>query len=147
MIHHIVTVGLLVYAYYVNFTRIGIIIMLLHDISDIFLEAAKLSRYCRRQNLSFFLFVLFFVSWVACRCDPILSGVLIVKCDRLIIPCNEFFQIPAQDCLLSIRYYSVNAGGGSHGCTALSNQSYASLRHLQWALTCVTCSAHILVSI
>ncbi len=38
MIHHIVTAGLLAYSYYVNFTRIGIMVMLLHDVSDIFLE-------------------------------------------------------------------------------------------------------------
>ena len=69
MIHHVVTVGLLVYSYYVNLTRIGIMIMLLHDVSDIFLEAAKLSRYCRRQNLSMFFFALFFASWIVCRYD------------------------------------------------------------------------------
>ena len=49
MIHHVVTVGLLAYSYYVNFTRVGIMIMLVHDISDIFLEISKLSRYAKRQ--------------------------------------------------------------------------------------------------
>lgn len=29
------------YSYYVNFTRIGVLIMLLHDISDIFLEVRR----------------------------------------------------------------------------------------------------------
>ena len=57
----------LAYSYYVNFSRVGIMIMLLHDISDIFLEAAKLFRYCRRQTLALVAFVLFFVSWVVCR--------------------------------------------------------------------------------
>ena len=44
MIHHIVTVFLLTYSYHVNFARVGVMIILAHDISDIFLEAAKLSR-------------------------------------------------------------------------------------------------------
>lgn len=44
MVHHIATIALLLYSYYVNFTRVGIMVMLLHDVSDIFLEAAKLCR-------------------------------------------------------------------------------------------------------
>lgn len=44
MIHHIATVALLVYSYHVNFTRVGVMIILVHDSSDIFLEAAKLAR-------------------------------------------------------------------------------------------------------
>ncbi len=45
MIHHWATVGLLAYSYYVNFTRVGVMILLVHDASDIFLEAAKLARW------------------------------------------------------------------------------------------------------
>jgi hypothetical protein len=44
MIHHVATVGLLVYSYYLNFTRIGVMVMLVHDASDVFLEAAKMAR-------------------------------------------------------------------------------------------------------
>jgi hypothetical protein len=44
MIHHIATTLLLVYSYYVNFTRVGVMVLLVHDMSDIFLEAAKLCR-------------------------------------------------------------------------------------------------------
>jgi len=40
-VHHVVTLGLQYYSWYVNFTRAGMMVMLLHDISDIFLEAAK----------------------------------------------------------------------------------------------------------
>jgi hypothetical protein len=45
MIHHIATVILLAYSYWVNFTRIGVMVLLLHDVGDIFLEAAKLARW------------------------------------------------------------------------------------------------------
>jgi len=44
MIHHVATTLLLVYSYYVNFTRVGVMVLLIHDMSDIFLEAAKLCR-------------------------------------------------------------------------------------------------------
>lgn len=49
MIHHIATTLLLVYSYYVNFTRVGVMVLLVHDMSDIFLEAAKLCR-CERER-------------------------------------------------------------------------------------------------
>jgi hypothetical protein len=39
--HHVVTLGLLYYSWYGNFTRSGVMIMLIHDVSDIFLESAK----------------------------------------------------------------------------------------------------------
>lgn len=45
MVHHVATVILLVYSYYVNFTRVGVMVLLVHDVSDIFLEAAKLCRW------------------------------------------------------------------------------------------------------
>ncbi|MEW5308392.1 MAG: hypothetical protein WDW38_000358 [Sanguina aurantia] len=49
MIHHWVTTGLLAYSYYVNFTRIGVMVMLVHDCCDMWMEAAKLARYCGRN--------------------------------------------------------------------------------------------------
>lgn len=45
MTHHVATVILLVYAYYVNFARVGTMVLLVHDVSDIFLESAKLARW------------------------------------------------------------------------------------------------------
>mmetsp|Transcript_10180 Transcript_10180/g.21772 ORF Transcript_10180/g.21772 Transcript_10180/m.21772 type:complete len:314 (-) Transcript_10180:103-1044(-) len=67
MIHHIVTAGLLCYSYYVNFARVGVLIMLLHDVNDIFMEAAKLARYCHRQAAAIVLFFIFLASWIATR--------------------------------------------------------------------------------
>jgi ceramide synthetase len=65
--HHIVTLGLMYYSWYANFTRPGVIVMLLHDISDIFLEAAKLARYAEKEAMALYLFVVFAVSWVILR--------------------------------------------------------------------------------
>jgi ceramide synthetase len=42
--------------------------MLIHDISDIFLESAKLARYADYERLALQLFASFAVSWVILRC-------------------------------------------------------------------------------
>ncbi|MEW5302342.1 MAG: hypothetical protein WDW38_000358 [Sanguina aurantia] len=67
MIHHWVTTGLLAYSYYVNFTRIGVMVMLVHDCCDMWMEAAKLARYCGRNAQANAWFVLFFLSWIVFR--------------------------------------------------------------------------------
>lgn len=43
--HHIITILLLIASYLSNYTRVGVTILLLHDISDIFLEVAKVFNY------------------------------------------------------------------------------------------------------
>lgn len=68
LIHHVVTLGLLFYSYYLNLTRVGIILMLVHDVSDVFLEAAKLGRYSKRQDVAMVFFGIFTVVWIASRC-------------------------------------------------------------------------------
>jgi ceramide synthetase len=66
--HHWITLGLMGYSYYANFTRPGIMVMLIHDVSDIFLEAAKLARYADKQKAATNLFASFALSWIICRC-------------------------------------------------------------------------------
>lgn len=48
VVHHIVTVLLLIFSYYSGFFRIGSIIVLLHDLADIFLEVG--SAGCHQPN-------------------------------------------------------------------------------------------------
>lgn len=55
-------------SWWANFVRPGVIVMLLHDVSDIFLEGAKLARYAQRDDLAMKLFITFAGTWVACRC-------------------------------------------------------------------------------
>ncbi|KAF8062789.1 ASC1-like protein [Scenedesmus sp. PABB004] len=66
--HHVITLGLMYYSWYTNFTRAGVIVMLLHDPSDIFLEAAKLARYAQRDAAATAWFAGFAGSWVVLRC-------------------------------------------------------------------------------
>jgi hypothetical protein len=67
MAHHLITVCLLVVSWAANFTRAGVIFTLIHDASDIFLESAKLMRYCRRESAATGAFVMFALSWIALR--------------------------------------------------------------------------------
>eukprot|EP00878_Enallax_costatus_P020493 GHUV01021669.1.p1 GENE.GHUV01021669.1~~GHUV01021669.1.p1 ORF type:complete len:247 (+),score=26.86 GHUV01021669.1:389-1129(+) len=90
LVHHVVTLGLMYYSWYGNLTRPGVIIMLLHDISDIFLEAAKLARYADRQDLATWLFATFALSWVILR--VILFPIMIVI--RMLIDPVVYVAIP-----------------------------------------------------
>lgn len=65
--HHLVTVALLVASHRVSLLRVGAVIMLLHDISDIPLEAAKMLNYVRWEEGSTAMFAVFVVAWVATR--------------------------------------------------------------------------------
>jgi len=47
IIHHVATLALLGLSYVCNFTRIGTLVMWCHDVSDIFLESAKLCVYAK----------------------------------------------------------------------------------------------------
>lgn len=64
--HHVVTITLLAVSYQFGQHRIGSVVLILHDVSDIFLEGAKLCRYAGFEgitNYSFGLFAtVFFVS-------------------------------------------------------------------------------------
>lgn len=65
--HHLVTVALIGYSFALGFTRAGVVIMFLHDISDPFLELAKMARYSKTEFFSTVWFVLFTLSWIAMR--------------------------------------------------------------------------------
>ncbi|XP_068963257.1 ceramide synthase 4-like, partial [Petaurus breviceps papuanus] len=66
IIHHFMTITLMCYSYSANLMRIGVLVILLHDVSDIFLEAGKMLAYAKwnkAKNIMFIIFALvFFVS-------------------------------------------------------------------------------------
>ncbi|PHT53706.1 hypothetical protein CQW23_08168 [Capsicum baccatum] len=67
MSHHIVTVILISFSYILSFFRIRIVILALHDASDVFMEAAKLFKYLWKKLGASVLFGCFAVSWFVLR--------------------------------------------------------------------------------
>lgn len=67
MIHHVVTILLIVFSYGANFVRVGSLVLLVHDGSDIFMELAKLFNYAKYQTLCDVTFVCFAISFLVCR--------------------------------------------------------------------------------
>lgn len=46
-LHHIVTIALLYTSYWYNYMRIGVIVLYLHDVSDIVVDLLKIFNYCQ----------------------------------------------------------------------------------------------------
>lgn len=67
MTHHVITVGLIAYSYITGSFRVGSIVLALHDISDIFMEGAKLFKYSGNEAGASILFGLFALSWLVLR--------------------------------------------------------------------------------
>ncbi|KAJ7179199.1 TLC domain-containing protein [Mycena filopes] len=68
MAHHFISVFLMGISYFFNFTRVGCIIMVLMDCSDIFLPIAKMMRYINMPKLMCdSLFAAFLISWLITR--------------------------------------------------------------------------------
>jgi len=67
IVHHIATLLLLSLSYVCNFTRIGTLVMWAHDISDIFLESAKLCVYAKKTTAADILFGLFAFAFFVSR--------------------------------------------------------------------------------
>nr|XP_054767515.1 ceramide synthase 4-like [Lytechinus pictus] len=58
-IHHFATIFLLGFSWTCNFTRIGCIVLLTHDVADIFLELAKICNYSASHSAANALFGVF----------------------------------------------------------------------------------------
>eukprot|EP00761_Pharyngomonas_kirbyi_P008769 gb/GECH01008781.1/.p1 GENE.gb/GECH01008781.1/~~gb/GECH01008781.1/.p1 ORF type:complete len:319 (+),score=61.30 gb/GECH01008781.1/:1-957(+) len=65
--HHIATVSLLLLSYVTRFYRIGIMVLIVHDVNDIFLEGAKVFKYLNLQRFADIMFAIFAVSWFITR--------------------------------------------------------------------------------
>lgn len=66
-IHHIVTLLLLSLSWVCNLHRVGSLVLVIHDCADIFLEAAKLTKYANYQKLCDCIFAVFTVVWLVTR--------------------------------------------------------------------------------
>lgn len=66
-VHHFTTVALISFSYFQGYTPIGCMIMWVHDVVDIFLEAALACKEMRWHKACDALFVMFATSWVVFR--------------------------------------------------------------------------------
>eukprot|EP00042_Codosiga_hollandica_P028714 m.152275 g.152275 ORF g.152275 m.152275 type:complete len:658 (+) comp52849_c0_seq9:2752-4725(+) len=67
MLHHLATIGLIVTSWASGMYRIAALILFLHDISDIFLEAAKIGLYLKKKGLADISFALFAIVFAVSR--------------------------------------------------------------------------------
>lgn len=65
--HHLVTLTLLSASWSVNAIRGGSLIVFVHDIADVLLEAGKAAKYAKHDKLCTFIFVIFMLVWVVTR--------------------------------------------------------------------------------
>lgn len=66
-IHHVTTIALMAFSWTCNLTRVGTLVLVIHDCADIFLEAAKMCKYTNYQRLCDILFACFALTWVVTR--------------------------------------------------------------------------------
>ena len=64
IVHHCLTILLLISSHMVNFVRIGVTVLFLHDISDIFLESAKCFNYTSKVKGK---------EWASLACDSLFA--------------------------------------------------------------------------
>ncbi|XP_075867683.1 ceramide synthase 2 isoform X2 [Nelusetta ayraudi] len=67
IIHHLATLILLSFSWCVNYIRIGTLVMLVHDASDVLLESAKLFNYAKWEKTCKILFILFSIVFMVTR--------------------------------------------------------------------------------
>ncbi|MBN3285857.1 CERS6 synthase, partial [Polyodon spathula] len=67
LLHHLATISLITFSYVNNMVRVGTLVMCLHDVSDVLLEAAKMANYVKCQRLCDLLFVMFGLVFISTR--------------------------------------------------------------------------------
>jgi len=68
LIHHLLTISLLVFSFTCNYTRVGLLTAVLHDIADIPLYMNKLCMCLGWNRAKDHVFTAFAASWIATRC-------------------------------------------------------------------------------
>lgn len=67
LVHHMATIGLLIFSYLINHHRIGSLVLVVHDIADCWMEGAKLFKYIKKHTVSEVLFAVFLLIWIVTR--------------------------------------------------------------------------------
>lgn len=67
LVHHFATISLMVFSYYFDLTRVGICVLMLHDVNDLLLETAKFFVYLEHELIANITFGLFALVWFVVR--------------------------------------------------------------------------------
>jgi len=65
--HHLVTTALITLSYLCNFTRIGNVILVLTDLTDVFLPMAKMLKYTGYSTATDVVSIIFILAWIVTR--------------------------------------------------------------------------------
>lgn len=103
LIHHLSTVALMFFSYAFDLTRVGLCVLMIHDINDLLLETAKICVYLEWKTASDVLFGIFALVWYIVRwgffTHNIILGVYYNCYDTLIVSIyeqNGLFGLPPQ---------------------------------------------------
>lgn len=75
-VHHNTTIALMMFSWTAHFTRIGTLVLIVHDCADHLLELAKLCKYIKYKRACDVVFVIFSVTWIVTRCGIYPSWIL-----------------------------------------------------------------------
>lgn len=67
LFHHLITVGLIYFSWEMYYFKIGVTVLVLHDICDIPLELSKFASYMKYEAMSVFYFVCLLIVWPISR--------------------------------------------------------------------------------
>lgn len=67
VMHHVTTVVLIMLSYGLRFSRIGSVVLAIHDSSDVILEFSKMLKYIGYDMLPSITFIFFLISWIVLR--------------------------------------------------------------------------------
>ena len=129
-IHHLTTILLIIFSYTCNLIRGGSLVLIIHDFSDVFMEAAKMFKYIKWQRGCDFCFGLFFFVWTITRLI-IFPGYLIKKQATQIVcivskfACCCYFYLC---CILKTKKFLINF----FQFLADGSKFYAHVSCLQW---------------
>lgn len=94
-LHHLVTIVLIAGSVHMQYERIGLVILMLHDISDIFLETGKIFTYMDNDPVATAAFLGLIVTWFVARCVyfplKVLRSVFVEHVGKMQIPFGKPF--------------------------------------------------------
>ncbi|UIZ28626.1 hypothetical protein KXD40_009233 [Peronospora effusa] len=67
LVHHFATISLMVFSYYFDLTKMGLSVLMIHDVNDLLLETAKVFVYLQWETVANVFFGLFALVWFFLR--------------------------------------------------------------------------------